>query len=826
MLPTMIRPLRLALLSGAIAPLVVADPAAQPSPGSASPPISISGIYPHLATFNSHGECGTGAVVPWADRLWVVSYSPHSPKGSTDQLYEITPDLRQIIRPESIGGTPANRFIHRESRQLFIGPYAIDDRRNVRVIPYTAMFGRPTGNARHLVDPANKIYCASMEEGFYEIDVHTLAVTELFRDEALKEPFRRADLPGYHGKGLFSGQGLLVYANNGERGPAALTRPETPSGALATWDGVSEKWTVVRRNQFTEVTGPGGIHGNDRPATDPIWSIGWDHRSLILQVLADGRWHGYRLPKASHSYDGAHGWNTEWPRIREIGEDDLLMTMHGAFWRFPRDFSPAKSAGLAPRSNYLKVVGDFARWGDRVVLGCDDTAQSEFLNKRRAKGKLAAPGQSQSNLWFVAPAQLDQLGPPLGRGAVWLDEPVQANHPSEPFLFSGFDERLLHLVHDAGQPVTFTLEVDAAGDDRWTELRRVEVPASGYRWIVFSPAERGAWIRLRASRDCPRATAFFALRNTDRRSAHAADPRFAGLARDDSPAAVGGLLHARGAGKKTLGIAVGDAFFEVGPDLQLRRSNEAGAAAWMQANLAIPREAVALDAASVLYTDEAGRRFRLPRGRADYRLEGPFGFDRTCREVCTERDLLNAAGTFFELPAENAGGIAKLRPIATHNRRIHDYASWRGLLVLSGIAAEQRGPGSAGAPANPHLLRSSDGAAAIWVGAVDDLWAFGKPVGVGGPWKDSAVAAGQPSDPYLMTGYDRKTLTLSHRSLQAVRLKVEVDLTGTGLWVEYRTFDVPASREVRHEFAAAYQAYWLRLTADTATTATAWLVYE
>ena len=187
-------------------------------------PRSLSGIYPHLAMFNNEGECGTGAVVPWADRLWVVTYAPHSPTGSTDNLYEITPDLTQIIRPESIGGTPANRMIHRESQQLFIGPYAIDAKRNVRVIPYERMFGRPTGNARHLTDPANKIYCATMEEGLYEVDVHTLAVSELWRDEQQKGG-RHANLPGYHGKGLYSGQGLLIYANNGEHGPAAQQHP-------------------------------------------------------------------------------------------------------------------------------------------------------------------------------------------------------------------------------------------------------------------------------------------------------------------------------------------------------------------------------------------------------------------------------------------------------------------------------------------------------------------------------------------------------------------------------------------------------------------------
>src|SRR4051794_23661833 len=77
--------------------------------------LQVSGRYPHLAMFNSKGECGTGAVVPFADRLWVITYAPHEPKGSDDKLYEISPELKVTIRPESIGGTPANRMIHTES---------------------------------------------------------------------------------------------------------------------------------------------------------------------------------------------------------------------------------------------------------------------------------------------------------------------------------------------------------------------------------------------------------------------------------------------------------------------------------------------------------------------------------------------------------------------------------------------------------------------------------------------------------------------------------------------------------------------------------------
>ncbi len=190
---------------------------------------------------------------------------------------------------------------------------------------------------------------------------------------------------------------------------------------------------------------------------------------------------------------------------------------------------------------------------------------------------------------------------------------------------------------------------------------------------------------------------------------------------------------------------------------------------------------------------------------------------RISREVTTERDLFNCHGTFYELPAENAGGFAKVRPISTHNRRITDYCSHRGLLLLTGICD---------GVANPHIIRSDDGKVALWAGAVDDLWKFGKAVGRGGPWKDTVVKTNQPSDPYLLTGYDAKTLALSHTGSQAVTMRVEVDITGDGQWVPYRSFTLAPNGSQKHQFPAAFQAYWLRVVADQDCTATAWLVYE
>ncbi|NBN95556.1 MAG: hypothetical protein EBV31_08075, partial [Verrucomicrobia bacterium] len=406
-----------------------------------------SGIYPELATFNNEGECGTGAVVPWADRLWVITYGPHLPYGSSDKLYEITPDLRQIVRPESVGGTPANRMIHRESNQLIIGPYFIGAERDVRVIPPKLMPGRLTGNARHLTDPANKVYFATME---------------------------------------------------------------VTSGALGSFNGEGN-WSLIRRNQFTEVTGPGGLAGNADPAKDPVWTVGWDFRSVILMVMEDGKWTSYRLPKGSHSYDGAHGWNTEWPRIRDIGEEgSRLMTMHGLFWKFPANFSSKHSAGITPRSAYLKVIGDFTRWQDRLVFGCDDTAKSEFLNKRPAKGALAGPGQSQSNLWFTLLDTPDKLGPAIGRGSVWVDEPVKAGVPSDPFLLAGFAKRAVFLSHDGAAAATFTLEVDVKGDGQWKTLCAVPMKADDLSaWVEITADEPGVWIRAKADRDIAKASATF-----------------------------------------------------------------------------------------------------------------------------------------------------------------------------------------------------------------------------------------------------------------------------------------------------------------------------
>ena len=178
--------------------------------------------------------------------------------------------------------------------------------------------------------------------------------------------------------------------------------------------------------------------------------------------------------------------------------------------------------------------------------------------------------------------------------------------------------------------------------------------------------------------------------------------------------------------------------------------------------------------------------------------------------------MANWQGIFYEVPF--VGGMVRARPIAAHARMISDYCCWAGLLVLAGTRADARPDG--------HLFRSADGRTGLWFGKIDDLWHLGKPRGVGGPWQKTAVQADRPSPAYLMTGFDRKRVEVSHDAPGDVTFTIEVDFLATGQWYRYATLRVPPGKTVRHEFPDGYAAHWVRLTADKACTATAWFVYE
>ena len=653
----------------------------------------ISGIYPHLAHTNNENEVGIGAIVPWAGSLWTNTYGPHLPHGSSDKLRQIDKDWNVIERRESVGGTPANRMIHPETDQLLIGHHLIDANGNVRTIdPKHQMPGRLTANARHLTDPENKCYYFTMENGVYEVDLKTLAVKAIIRDPI---NISKTHLPGYHGKGAYTGSGRVVVSNNGE------PNQSSPSGCLASWDG--KDWTIVARNQFVEVTGPGGLAGNTDD-DDRVWAVGWDAKSVRFFLLENGKWSKFRMPKGSYTHDANHGWNTEWPRIREVKPDLTLMHMHGLFYKFPKSFSETNYGGIEPICTYIKMPVDYAWFNDHLVVAKDDA--SKFDN--------AFVGQSQSNLWIGDPEQLETWGPKSGFGGVWLDDIFDAGEISEPFLVAGFKHVNLHLRHKGGFPCAVDVQIDQDGTGNWETFKTIKTDSqTGYASFVTTNLN-AQWVRLVAKDAAHQMTAYFQLSSPAVQSGD--QELFSSLVEKGNPAPNGATLQLPNGQDMKLNVFTDNAQYQVDRDLRSTAVESTKADLQIKESIKISEDSrLGADRASafVRLQSEDGKitTLRLPKG--DPTFDSTIGKVRHIREIVTERTSLNLHGTFYELPRPKPGKFLnfwQMKPIASHSKHIHDFCSWRGMLVLSGAMSEC-------ADSN-HV---SVGTAGLWLGEVDDL---------------------------------------------------------------------------------------------------------
>jgi hypothetical protein len=183
------------------------------------------------------------------------------------------------------------------------------------------------------------------------------------------------------------------------------------------------------------------------------------------------------------------------------------------------------------------------------------------------------------------------------------------------------------------------------------------------------------------------------------------------------------------------------------------------------------------------------------------------------REAQTERYLMDAHGMFYELPPLiYEGKLWGIRPISTHLRIVPDFCYWRGLFVMAGDQTDN----AVGQPQS-----------GFWFGNIDDLWSMGKPKGWGGPWWETTLRKDTVSDPFLMTGFDKKVLHLAHEGNGPVKFRVEVDFLGNGTWKWYDTFEVPAKGYQHHTFPDGYSTHWIRLKVDTdCTKATAYFMYN
>ena len=456
-----------------------------------SSPVQISGIFPSYAvqagTGKPRNELGIGALMPWAGKLWAITYIAHT--GHNSGLYSIDKDLQLERHPESVSGTFANRFMHAPSDSIIIGPHIIDGKGMVRTCKKLAEY-RLAGTCRHLTDPDNKVYMLTMEGPFFEMDVNTLKITEIcnltYELQVHTEPTpgwtgKAAEAvsnntPQPHFKACHTGQGRVYVTNNTyfEEDHAG----KCASGRLAEWDG--KEWKVIRTGPFNEVTGRESFGGT-------IFAVGWDKASAILMVRMNGKWDEYRLPKASQTFE--HCWQTEWPRLREVQHERFLLDASGMFYELSGWLLEGKLWGVRPVCSHLRVVPDFCSFAGLLVMGD---------NQVSPVGNEWSVGEPQSNFWFGHIEELWSWGKPKGWGGPWWKTTVQANEASAPYLMTGFDKKVLHVRSDSATRVR--VEIDFVGNQSWCSYLDLPVDASGYTHHVFPDGFSAHWVRLVSER--------------------------------------------------------------------------------------------------------------------------------------------------------------------------------------------------------------------------------------------------------------------------------------------------------------------------------------
>lgn len=422
----------------------------------------------------TRSECGVGALLPWADSLWAVTYNSHkAPTGTGLGLFRIDESLK-TEKVHVHNGTHANRYLHRESNQAFIGPYAIDAGGKWRFIDGLKNV-RITATFTHLTDPANRVYMLGMEGELFELDVSSLA-PRLIENVPQKMGIKLRP----HFKGGYTGQGRIVIANNG-----FYAFGENDAG-LFEFDG--KAWNVLSRKPHMECMGRENM-GN------VVFATGWDESSVLFWALIDGKWHRYRLPKGGHVHN--HAWQTEWMRIREVETEHFLMDIHGLFYELqPLPFE-GSIWGVKPVCRHLRIIPDYCAFRGLLALGGNQTSPNND-NYRYA-------GQPQSGIWFGKTDDLWSWGKPAGWGGPWRQTPVRSNEPSDPFLLTGFDKKMVHLKSD--KPATFRMEIDFLGNGDWQLYETIRV--NGYARHIFPDGFSAHWIRLSSSVDCTATAEFF-----------------------------------------------------------------------------------------------------------------------------------------------------------------------------------------------------------------------------------------------------------------------------------------------------------------------------
>jgi len=207
-------------------------------------------------------------------------------------------------------------------------------------------------------------------------------------------------------------------------------------------------------------------------------------------------------------------------------------------------------------------------------------------------------------------------------------------------------------------------------------------------------------------------------------------------------------------------------------------------------------------------------RYRLPFGLPNYELCEELRW--VVRPIESFRAIANIAGILYELPCWYGGKGGDIKttygfkpvPICNVPWSIFDMCTFNGYLVI-GVSESY--------PPEYHTGQPQSG---LHFMPIEVLYVLGKPRGYGGVWKDTSVEADQYSDPFLIYGFDRKTIHLWTDT--AGDFTIEVDPTGNGDWKTYDTVTLGAGEYTTYIMTG--DAVWVRFKFSAAAKVGAWLV--
>lgn len=200
---------------------------------------------------------------------------------------------------------------------------------------------------------------------------------------------------------------------------------------------------------------------------------------------------------------------------------------------------------------------------------------------------------------------------------------------------------------------------------KWETYKTIDVPANGYEYFIFPDNFSANWIRIKTDKDCT-ASAFFHFMGKGHEKPNA---MFTTLGDIDEAGEVHANLIRPAAHNKNLqvlNVAAGSSgkYAEVNEKLQFIRP-AADSTTQMKSILRLEKN-FEIDDASVIIKDSTGA-YRLPKTSARYDQPFAAGWTRGARELESERYMLNAHGTLYEVG--RVSGFAAIRPVTTHKKK-------------------------------------------------------------------------------------------------------------------------------------------------------------